>query len=40
MYEYEYQPDLTKKLDSLNPNEFDRETLYEIVLWKLIDFLK
>ena len=35
---YEYQKCLTKKLDKLKPANFDREILYEIVLWKLNRF--
>ncbi len=35
---YKYQIDLTKKLDDLNSNNLSRETLYEIVLWKLNRF--
>jgi hypothetical protein len=36
--EYSYQPTLTKQLDVLSPGELTRETLYEIVLWKLNRF--
>ncbi len=35
---YKYQIDLTKKLDDLNSNNLSRETLYEIILWKLNRF--
>ncbi len=35
---YNYHPDLTKKLDDLNPKDFNNEVLYEIVLWKLSRF--
>jgi hypothetical protein len=35
---YDYHPDLTKKLDLLDPKEFGKELLYEIVLWKLSRF--
>ncbi len=35
---YKYQIYLTKKLDDLNSNNLSRETLYEIVLWKLNRF--
>ena len=38
MEEYDYQSELTEKLDTLDPNHFDREKLYEIVLWKLNRF--
>jgi len=38
MDEYEYQPQLTQELDALNPDEFNREKLYEIILWKLNRF--
>lgn len=38
MQDYNYQPSLTKKLDSLIPNDFNRETLYEMVLWKINRF--
>lgn len=38
MLEYNYQSDLTSKLDDLSTEFFDRETLYEIVLWKLNRF--
>jgi hypothetical protein len=36
--EYNYQPELTKKLDNLKVEDFGREVLYEIVLWKLSRF--
>ena len=32
---YAIYPALTEKLDNLKARVFDRETLYEIVLWKL-----
>lgn len=32
---YDYYPDLTARLDTLRATDFDREDLYEIVLWKL-----
>lgn len=35
---YAYQPALTRKLDALRPDELDRESFYEIVLWKLNRF--
>lgn len=35
---YDYQPQLTDKLDGLNSRDFSRETVYEIVLWKLNRF--
>ena len=38
MKEYDYQPKLTKKLDALNSDDFNREALYEIILWKLNRF--
>ncbi len=38
MAEYDYQSELTQRLDALNPDDFDREILYEIVLWKLNRF--
>lgn len=38
MEEYDYQSELTEKLDTLTPNNFDRKRLYEIVLWKLNRF--
>lgn len=38
--EYTYQPDLTRKLDTLQPNELNTEIFYEIVLWKLNRFPK
>jgi hypothetical protein len=37
-HHYNYQPELTKKLDSLCADELNREMLYEIVLWKLNRF--
>lgn len=36
--EYRYQPDLTRKLDDLQPSELNTEIFYEIVLWKLNRF--
>lgn len=36
--EYNYHPSLTKKLDDLNVESFNKEILYEIVLWKLSRF--
>lgn len=36
--EYNYQRDLTVKLDDLKSEEFDIEKFYEIVLWKLNRF--
>ena len=36
--DYGYQPHLTKKLDSLKVSDFNRNTLYEIVLWKINRF--
>lgn len=36
--EYTYQPTLTKKLDTLNPQDLTTEVLYEILLWKLNRF--
>jgi hypothetical protein len=36
--DYNYQPDLTKKLDSLNASDLNRNTIYEIVLWKINRF--
>lgn len=38
MAEYNYQSALTEQLDTLSPSDFDREKLYEIVLWKLNRF--
>lgn len=38
LLDYSYQPALTKKLDSLKPNDFNREALYEMVLWKINRF--
>jgi len=38
MLEYNYQSDLTSKLDDFSAELFDRELLYEIVLWKLNRF--
>lgn len=35
MEEYNYQSELTDKLDNFNIEEFNREIFYEIVLWKL-----
>ena len=35
MEEYNYQPELTVSLDNLDIEDFNREVLYEIVLWKL-----
>ncbi len=35
---YTYQPELTKRLDALNPRDLSTEVLYEIVLWKLNRF--
>lgn len=32
---YDYHPKLTKKLDALSAEEFSKENLYEIVLWKV-----
>jgi len=32
---YDYQQELTRKLDASDANKLDRETLYAIVLWKL-----
>jgi hypothetical protein len=32
---YRYQPELTRKLDSLTSIDLSLETIYEIVLWKL-----
>jgi hypothetical protein len=32
---YNYHPSLTEKLDAINVEEFSRENLYEIVLWKV-----
>lgn len=36
--EYNYQRELTAKLDALKPNDLDFKTFYEIVLWKLNRF--
>ncbi len=36
--EYKYQPELTKKLDNLEIEDFNRELFYEIILWKLNRF--
>lgn len=36
--EYDYQPELTRKLDALQPEELDIRTFYEMVLWKLNRF--
>lgn len=36
--EYNYQFDLTSKFDNLNTELFDREILYEMILWKLNRF--
>lgn len=33
--EYNYQPELTRKLDALQADQLDMQTFYEIVLWKL-----
>lgn len=35
---YDYHPKLTEKLDGLGQCDFNREILYEIVLWKLSRF--
>ena len=35
---YNYHPELTERLDSLGQRDFNREILYEIVLWKLSRF--
>ncbi|PJZ76318.1 hypothetical protein [Leptospira neocaledonica] len=32
---YSYQNETTKKLDNLDVSDFNRESLYEILLWKL-----
>jgi endonuclease III-like uncharacterized protein len=32
--DYKYQPKLTKKLDNFNGIDLDRETFYELILWK------
>ena len=32
--DYDYQPNLTSKLDQLSPETLNRESFYEIVLWK------
>lgn len=36
--EYDYQRELTLKLDALKPEDLDIKTFYEIVLWKLNRF--
>ncbi|WP_457977335.1 hypothetical protein L0Y47_15055 [Ectopseudomonas composti] len=36
--EYNYQSELTTKLDMLKPEDLDLKTFYEIVLWKLNRF--
>lgn len=36
--EYDYHLELTNKLDNLSVENFNREALYEIVLWKLSRF--
>lgn len=36
--EYNYHLELTKELDDLSPSEFNLETLYKLVLWKLSRF--
>ena len=38
MDQYDYNADLTEKLDQLDVEDLDREKLYEIVLWKLNRF--
>ncbi|MBL1242835.1 MAG: hypothetical protein COA39_000290 [Sulfurimonas sp.] len=38
MEEYNYNLDLTNKLDNLNVDDFSRESFYEIILWKLNRF--
>jgi hypothetical protein len=38
LIDYQYQLDLTKRLDSLKSSDFDRNILYEIVLWKINRF--
>jgi len=35
---YVYQPELTRKLDALVPGALNRESFYEIILWKLNRF--
>lgn len=35
---YKYHPDLTQKLDEIGGVDFDREKIYEIVLWKISRF--
>ena len=35
---YDYHPELTRKLDGLAQQDFNREVIYEIVLWKLSRF--
>ncbi len=32
---YQYHPELTKKLDAMTVEDFNQELLFEIVLWKL-----
>lgn len=32
---YQYHPELTKKLDAMTAEDFNQEMLFEIVLWKL-----
>ena len=36
--EYDYHPELTGELDELDVEQFNYETLYKIVLWKLSRF--
>jgi len=36
--DYDYHLELTKELDDLDPEEFNHETFYKIVLWKLSRF--
>ncbi len=38
MSEYNYNLALTEKLDSMDAEQFNREVLYEIILWKLNRF--
>ncbi|MGE4542772.1 MAG: hypothetical protein AB7D06_01560 [Pedobacter sp.] len=38
--EYTYQPELTRKLDMLQPSDLNSEIFYEIILWKLNRFPK
>ena len=38
LHEYNYQKELTAKLDALKPEDLDIKTFYEIVLWKLNRF--